>query len=68
MAQQLLDGPDVIPLLNQVGCKAVPQRMDGGMLDDARRLHRIPERFLQSSGIEMVPLRQAGDWINGRAI
>ena len=47
MAQQFLDGSDVIAVLQQVGGKAMPQGMDRSKLADTRRADRIVNLPLQ---------------------
>jgi hypothetical protein len=48
VAQQFLDGPDVIPLFHQVGGKAVPEGMDGCPFTDLGLGNRELELFLDT--------------------
>jgi len=36
VAQEVLDGPDVVPVLEQMGCKGVPEGVAGSRLGQAR--------------------------------
>ena len=47
VAEEFLDCPDVVSLLDEVGGKAVPEGVDGGLLVDACFECGIFERPLQ---------------------
>jgi hypothetical protein len=36
VAQEVLDGPDVVPVLEEMGCKGVPEGVAGSRLGQAR--------------------------------
>jgi len=54
VAEELLDRADVLPLLQQVGGKGVPEGVAAGRLADTRCLHRPSYRFLHQGGIQVV--------------
>jgi len=52
--QQFLDGPDVVPGLEQVGGKGVPQGVRGHALGDARFLGRLFDGPLQAGRVNVM--------------
>ena len=55
VAEELLDGPDVVAAHQEVGGEGVTQGVAGRRLDDPRLLHRLPEGPLDSPLVEVVP-------------
>jgi hypothetical protein len=54
VAQQLLNGPDVVAVLQEVGREAVPQGVDGRRLGQARLAYRCLEDSLDAARVVMV--------------
>ena len=55
MAEQLLNGADVVTRFKQMGGEGVTQRMGADPLVDAGRVRRLFNGALQSVLVEMVP-------------
>jgi len=51
MPEKLLDGPDIIACLDQVGSKGVPQRVDRCMFHHVEIPGRSMNMFLEGCGI-----------------
>ncbi|MOA10587.1 hypothetical protein D3C78_1304840 [compost metagenome] len=64
MAQQLLHRADVLTTLQQMGRKAVAQRMRRSKLDDPSRLHCPLEAPLDALLVDMVTANCARAWID----
>ena len=65
VAEDLLDGPDVIAAREQVGREGVPQGVDGRVLGDSHGLDGSAEGSLELSLVEMVPPDDPGARIPG---
>jgi hypothetical protein len=46
MTKKFLHRSDIAPTLQEVGCRAVAERMDRSSFSDIRTLHRLPKCFL----------------------
>ena len=55
MPEQLLDCADVVPSLEQMGCKAVPERMAGGWTRNAGRAGRVLHPSLKHRFVQVMP-------------
>ena len=60
VAQQLLHGPDVVAVFQQVGCKAVPESMAADRFLDTGKPHGLFHCPMQSGLVKMVPTDFAG--------
>ena len=60
VAQEFLDGPNVIPVFQEVGGKAVPKSVGACRLGYSSLQHGLSYRLLQDRFMKMVPLSQAG--------
>jgi hypothetical protein len=60
MAEEILDGTDVVACLQQVSSEGVPKSMTTHVLDDARPGDRILHRPLDQGLVDMVPTFFAG--------
>lgn len=56
MAQQLLNGANIIASFQQMGGKTVPKRMGGDMFGNARFLGRLFYCLLHAAGVKMMPV------------
>jgi len=54
VAEQLLDGSDIVALLQKVGGEAVPEGVDAGGLGDFRLPHGRFEGLLKGRGVDVV--------------
>ena len=54
MAEQLLDGADVVAVLQQVGGEAVTEGMAGSVLDQPGSAHGVPEGALDRGLVEVM--------------
>src|SRR5690606_1490975 len=64
VAEQLLDGAQVVAVLEQVGGERVAQGVAGGRLGDARAAHRRLHRPLQQALLVVVPAHHAATRID----
>jgi hypothetical protein len=65
MPERLLNGPDIIPVLQEAGCKTLPERVHGGLLGNPCFSHCGFERLLQRVRIDVMPpddAPQSFDW------
>ena len=63
--QEFLDGPDVISVLQQVGGKAVPEAVAGGMTGNTGGDGGSPDAALNDALVGMPPAALAGDGVAG---
>lgn len=56
MAEQFLDGPDVVPIFEQMRRERMPQRVAGNPFGDAGTNGRISNGFLKDGFEEVVPI------------
>jgi len=61
VTEQLLDCPDVVAVLQQVGGKGMPKRMTRGRLEDSRLESGLFKRFLLDRLMEMMPVLLPGE-------
>jgi hypothetical protein len=59
MPEELLDGADVVAVLEQVRGERVPQRVAAGMFPDAGSANAERDRALHGGFVEVVPSAQA---------
>ena len=59
VTQQFLDGTDVLPTLQQVRCKRMPQRVRGDLLGDLRTPCRPLDRGAQRPLVKVMPAPNA---------
>jgi hypothetical protein len=52
--EQLLNGPDIIPLFEQMRGEAVPQGVNGGGFGDPHLAHGLLECPLQGGGVKVM--------------
>ena len=64
MSQQLLDGADVVPILQQVGREGMPKCMTGGGFRNPRSPNGFLHGPLQYALVEMVAAPLARDPIH----
>ena len=55
MTEQLLDGADVVTVLEQVGRERVPERVTARMLRDPGTEHGLPDGALEDGFVQVVP-------------
>src|SRR5882762_628693 len=55
MAQQLLNRPDIVAVLDQMRCKRVPECVTRRALRQPRRSHRLSHRPLNYRHVKMMP-------------
>ena len=55
VTEQLLDRPDVVAVLQEVGRKGMPERVAGGLLRNTCPQLREPHRPLQDRLVEVMP-------------
>ena len=60
MAEELLNGSDVVPVLDQTGGEGVPERLAGRALGESGFAHCHLDRLLQKRFAEVVPATLAG--------
>ena len=60
MAEEFLNRSDVVPVLEQVGGKGVPECVAGSRLGQARLAEGFLDRPLQDRFVEVVPTALAG--------
>lgn len=58
--EQLLNRPDVVAILKQMGGKGMPEGVTTGRLGDPGCPHGLSDRSLQDGFVEMMPLLLAG--------
>jgi hypothetical protein len=63
VSQQVLDGPDIIPCLKQMGRKRVPQRMDGHPFGNIRGCSSPLDMPLKGERVYVVPSEYFCSWI-----
>ena len=59
MAEQFLDGPDVVPIFEQMRRERMPQRVAGNPFGNAGTNGRISNGFLKDGFEEVVPIEVA---------
>ena len=60
MAEEFLNGSDVVPVFQQVGGKGMPERMAGRALGESGFAHCHLDRLLPKRFVEVVPAALAG--------
>jgi hypothetical protein len=65
MAQEFLDGPDIIAILQQMGGKRMAQGMTASAFREANPTDSVFHRFLKHATRRMVPPFNAGAGIDG---
>ena len=60
MAEELLNGSDVVPVLDQTGGEGVPERLAGRALGESGFAHCHLDRLLPKRFVEVVPAALAG--------
>jgi hypothetical protein len=65
MAQQFLDGPDIVAVLKEVGSERVTQRVWTHRLNEVRPLDGTANRSLQHGFLQVMPSSLARTWIHG---
>lgn len=66
MAEQLLNGPDVISCVEQVGCEGVAQRMNACGFVDPGQPDRLLKGLLQTVLVKVMPTGDSGAGIFGK--
>ena len=56
MAEQFLDGPDIVPIFEQMRRERMPQRVAGNPFGDAGTDGGIPYGFLKDGFEEVMPI------------
>jgi len=59
MTEQFLDGPDVVPIFEQMRRERMSQRVAGNLFGDAGTNGRISNGFLKDGFEEVVPIAVA---------
>jgi hypothetical protein len=59
MAEQFLDGPDVVPIFEQMRRERMPKRVAGNLFGNAGTNGRISNGFLKDGFEEVVPIEVA---------
>ena len=67
MAQQLLDGADVVAVLQQVGGERMPKGVVRGWLGDPGAPDRLLHRPSKDGFVQVVPATLAGDAVHVHA-
>jgi len=63
VAQQFLDGTDVVMVFQQVGGEGVSEGVAGHALFQAGGTCRLPDGALQTTFVEVMAARLAGAWV-----
>ena len=66
MAQQLLDGADIVAVFNEMCCETVAQRVTAALLGDIGLAYRCFHRFLHGADMTMMAAAHAAARIDGK--
>ena len=59
MAQKTLNGSDIVASLQKMSCKTVPKRMCADSFVYFGLASRLPDRFIDDAGIDMMAANEA---------
>jgi hypothetical protein len=64
VAEKLLDGANVIPILEQMCCEAVAQRVNRRPLRESDLRNCLAKMALKTRSMKMVPPHDSAAWVN----